>query len=94
MVCITASGKSCVLARVLILNRKEGLCMAKEKFVVAGMSCGHCVATIKKAVGGLAGVVNVDVSLDNKEVSVEFDESKVTIGTVFTKIKDAGFEVK
>lgn len=68
--------------------------MAKEKFVVEGMSCGHCVATIKKAVGGLAGVVNVEVSLDHKEVSVEFDADKVEIGAVFSKIKEAGFEVK
>ncbi len=68
--------------------------MTREKFVVEGMSCGHCVATIKKAVGGLAGVINVDISLENKEVSVEFDENKVTIATVYTKIKTAGFEVK
>ncbi len=68
--------------------------MTREKFVVEGMSCGHCVATIKKAVGGLAGVINVDISLENKEVSVEFDENKLTIATVFTKIKTAGFEVK
>ena len=67
--------------------------MANKKFLVEGMSCAHCVATIKKTVGGLAGVLSVDIILDNKEVSVEFDDSKVALGVISSKIKEAGFEV-
>lgn len=67
--------------------------MAKEKLLVEGMSCGHCVATIKKAVGGLAGVLSVDVVLDDKEVNIEFDDSKIALGAISSKIKDSGFEV-
>jgi copper chaperone len=67
--------------------------MVNKKFFVEGMSCGHCVATIKKAVGGLAGILNVDIILDNKEVNIEFDDSKVELGVISSKIKEAGFDV-
>jgi len=33
---------------------------------VEGMSCNHCVNSIKKAVGGLEGVSNVDVDLKER----------------------------
>lgn len=67
--------------------------MTKKKLLVEGMSCGHCVATIKKAVGGLAGVLSVDIFLDNKEVNIEFDGSKIALEAISSKIKEAGFEV-
>lgn len=67
--------------------------MANQRLGVEGMSCGHCVATIQKALGDLSGVRKVDVNLEKKEVSVEFDEVSIGIGAISAKIKEAGFDV-
>jgi copper ion binding protein len=37
---------------------------------VTGMTCGHCVASVKEEVGEIAGVENVDVVLETGEVTV------------------------
>ena len=41
---------------------------------VDGITCEHCVDTIKEAVGILDGVFSVDVDIEKKQVVVEFDE--------------------
>ena len=41
---------------------------------VNGITCEHCVDTIKEAVGILVGVLRVDVDIGQKQVVVEFDE--------------------
>ena len=37
---------------------------------VPDMTCGHCVATIRKAVSGIDPGASCDVSLDDKRVTV------------------------
>jgi len=42
------------------------------KFKVAGMSCAHCEATVRKALTAVPGVIRVvDVSAERGEVEVE-----------------------
>jgi copper chaperone len=60
---------------------------------VMGMSCDHCVQTILKAVGTIAGVQQVNVDLDKKEVSVVIDESQTEREVITAKIVEVGFEV-
>ena len=59
---------------------------------VKGMSCQHCVASVTKALSGIAGVTDVKVSLEKGEAT--FNEKnpvpKQTIKDAITKI---GFEV-
>ena len=38
---------------------------------IEGMNCPHCQAAVTKAIAGVAGVENVDVSLSGKSASVE-----------------------
>ncbi len=66
--------------------------MKTEQINVDGMSCGHCVETIENAVGKMGGVNQVQVSLENKKVSVNFDENQTTIEDIKGKIVEAGFE--
>ncbi len=70
--------------------------MGKENviFTVPDMSCSHCESTIKNAVGKLNGVENVFVDLNNKKVSVEYDEAKVSVDTIKVTIEDQGYDVK
>lgn len=59
---------------------------------VKGMSCQHCVMSVKKALGQLDGVRNVNVDLPKGEVS--FDNTKGVVQDRIQKaITDAGFEV-
>ena len=41
---------------------------------VDGITCEHCVDTIKEAVEILDGVLRVDVDIEKKQVVVEFDK--------------------
>lgn len=67
--------------------------MTNKIINVEGMSCNHCVQTIRKTLIELVGVKEVSVSLEKKEVSVDFDEKKVETTEIFLKITNAGFEI-
>jgi copper chaperone len=60
---------------------------------VEGMTCQHCVQTVSEKVGKMTGVEKVDVSLEQKEVTVDFDESKTQTEEIAAQIVEAGFEV-
>lgn len=60
---------------------------------VEGMTCQHCVQTVNDAVAGLDGVQKVSVNLEQKEVTVEFDQSQIEINAIEAQIVEAGFEV-
>ncbi|GAB7023745.1 heavy-metal-associated domain-containing protein [Salidesulfovibrio brasiliensis] len=65
--------------------------MAQVK--VGGMSCGHCVASVTKALEALDGVKNVNVTLETG--IAEYDEEKpVDPGAVKDAVTKIGFEVK
>jgi copper chaperone len=60
------------------------------EFDVQDMSCGHCVASVTRAVQKLDAAARVDVDLAAKKVRVE---SARTLDEVRTAIADAGFPV-
>jgi len=66
----------------------------KTVLKVEGMSCQHCVNSIKKAVGTLQGVNTVDVDLKLKTVSVTYDPERIFLQEIKEIIDDQGFEVK
>lgn len=47
--------------------------MSTITYLVPGISCGHCVHTIKTELSDLAGVSSVDAEVDTKKVTVQFD---------------------
>ena len=61
---------------------------------VNGITCEHCVDTIKEAVGILVGVLRVDVDIEQKQVVVEFDEKLEKPEDLIDKIEEIGFEVR
>ncbi|MDF2566970.1 MAG: hypothetical protein K0R90_426 [Oscillospiraceae bacterium] len=67
--------------------------MEKVVLNVDGMSCSHCENAVKGAVGGLSGVNDVSVSLEDKTVSVAFDSSKVSVEDIKSAIEDQGYDV-
>jgi copper chaperone len=69
--------------------------MAEEmqKLSVEGMSCQHCVHAITKAVGSLKGVSSVEVSLEQKTVTVGFDPDLVGLPAIKSAIEEEGYAV-
>ena len=67
--------------------------MTTSEINVEGMSCQHCVMAVTKAVKGLAGVDDVQVSLENKKVTVKYDESQSALDKISAAIEDQGYDV-
>mgnify|MGYP001085382099 FL=1 len=67
--------------------------MANQTLNVEGMTCDHCVQTIKEAVNNLVGISRVEVDLENKQVAVEYDKALVKLDSITDKIIEIGFEV-
>ena len=66
-----------------------------EKIIdVDGITCEHCVATIKKSIESLSGIVRVNVDIQKKQVVVDFNESLNNSKKILEKIGEAGFEVR
>lgn len=66
--------------------------MSVETFIVTGMTCGHCVASVTAEVLKLDGVTQVDVDLASGSVKVESDRS-VDPGAFAAAVDEAGFAV-
>ena len=60
---------------------------------VEGMTCQHCVQTVTETVGKMTGVEKVEVSLEQKEVTIDFDELQIQTEAICAQIVEAGFEV-
>jgi len=59
---------------------------------INGMRCGHCVASVTKALSAIDGISNVQVDLEKGEAS--YDQGKeVPLQTVKDAITKIGFEV-
>jgi copper chaperone len=58
------------------------------------ISCGHCVATVQRAVGGLAGVSFVQADADTKRVVVRFDPARVSTDQIETAMDEEGYPVE
>ncbi len=56
--------------------------MASKTVKIPNINCGHCTSTIEREVGELEGVTSVKADKENKEVTIEWNE------TTWTKIAD------
>ncbi len=61
---------------------------------VEGMSCPHCVRAVTNAVSAVAGVGKVEVSLEKKRATVEFDPSRASLQSITKAIEDEGYSVR
>lgn len=65
----------------------------KSVLNVEGMSCMHCVNAIKNSVGALDGVSAVNVCLEDKTVTVEYDEVKTPLERIKEEIEEQGYDI-
>ena len=66
--------------------------MAEANIAIEGMSCQHCVMAVKKALGGVPGILESNVQVGS--ASVKYDDTKIKKEDIETKIKKAGYTVK
>ncbi|ASC65430.1 mercury resistance system periplasmic binding protein MerP [Pseudomonas aeruginosa] len=58
---------------------------------VPGMTCAACPITVKKALTKVEGVSQVDVSFDQREAVVTFDDVKTTVQKLTEATTNAGY---
>lgn len=60
-------------------------------YTVTGMTCGHCVASVREEVGELPGVAEVEVELASGRLTVS--GSSIDDAAVRAAVAEAGYEV-
>lgn len=66
--------------------------MTTTSYTVAGMTCGHCVASVSEEIGELAGVTDVAVELETGVVTVT-SETPLDEAAVRAAVVEAGYEL-
>uniref|UniRef100_A0A673KX94 P-type Cu(+) transporter n=1 Tax=Sinocyclocheilus rhinocerous TaxID=307959 RepID=A0A673KX94_9TELE len=59
---------------------------------VEGMTCGSCVQSIEGRIGGLQGVIHIQVSLELSNATVTYDHTRHSPESLAEAIEDMGFE--
>lgn len=67
--------------------------MTQQRLNVKGLSCEHCVQTVKQALEKIAGVAQARVSLDEGTAEVELSES-VSPDRLVQAVRDAGYDAE
>lgn len=66
-----------------------------EKIIkIDGMTCDHCKSAVEGALNKLDGVKDAAVDLENANVTVDYDENKVTLENMHDAIEDQGYDVE
>ncbi|GII58734.1 copper chaperone [Planotetraspora thailandica] len=65
--------------------------MSVKTYTVTGMTCGHCVSSVKEEVGEVAGVAGVDVDLATGRLDVTGDG--VSDDAVRQAVEEAGYKI-
>ncbi|WP_217167718.1 heavy-metal-associated domain-containing protein [Streptomyces sp. AC512_CC834] len=66
--------------------------MARKQYLVTGMSCEHCAASITEEVSQVSGVTGVDVDVAAATVAV--DGTGLDDARLCAAIVEAGYEVR
>jgi copper chaperone len=64
--------------------------MSTATYTVTGMTCGHCVTSVREEVGELPGVTDVQVELETGRLTVSGD---TTDDAVRAAVQEAGYQV-
>jgi copper chaperone len=65
--------------------------MTTTTLKISGMTCGHCVAAVTKALEKQEGVASAKVDLQAGRAEVQFDESRTSASELASVIMDEGY---
>ena len=60
---------------------------------IDGMTCGGCVKSVTRLLEGVEGVEKAEVSLENKNAVITFDEGKTDADALIDAVEDGGYDV-
>ncbi|UEA61219.1 cation transporter [Gordonia otitidis] len=66
--------------------------MSTSTYTVTGMTCGHCVASVREEIGEIPGVNTVDVTLETGVVEIGSDR-ELGRDEVSEAVSEAGYEL-
>jgi copper ion binding protein len=66
--------------------------MKEIKLKIEGMHCAGCSTRLERVLNNLEGVEEAKVSLEEKQATIKFDETKTNIENIKETIEDAGFK--
>jgi uncharacterized protein len=81
--------------KLKVLDKRAGVTVMSENRMslnVAGMTCTHCAANVRRAVEAVAGASEVQVDLEAKQVHFTLADINL-LGQVKTGIQTAGYEI-
>ena len=68
--------------------------MKQEEYIISGMSCAACSASVQRVVSRLEGVENCDVNLITGKMTVSYDEQKTGQADFTRAVEKAGFGIR
>jgi copper chaperone len=65
--------------------------MKSATLKVTGMTCNHCVMAVTNALEGVDGVSRADVSLDDGQAVVQYDDATATLEQMAAAVAEEGY---
>lgn len=65
----------------------------KAELKISGMHCATCAVSVEESLSKIDDVASAQVNFGTERARVEFDPSKVSLGTLEKAVKDAGYDV-
>ncbi len=66
----------------------------KETLKISGMTCAACASRIEKVVGKIEGINSVSVNLATEKMTVEANESKVSLQDIIRSVEKVGYKAE
>jgi copper chaperone len=66
--------------------------MSTATYTVKGMTCGHCVSSVKEEVGEVPGVTGVEVDLATGLLTVD-SATPIDSAKIVDAVEEAGYQV-
>lgn len=85
---------ACRAGRAVRISSEENMMAAMVEhatLTAPDISCGHCVAAIKSAVGALPGVASVEADESTKRVEIDFDPGRVSLAQIEAALDEVGY---
>ena len=68
--------------------------METVHLTIDGMSCNHCVGSVRKALEVLSGVQVDDVRVGAAQLRIDRSASTVSVQEIIDAVSDAGYEAR
>jgi copper chaperone len=68
--------------------------MKTARLKIGGMSCGHCVEAVEKALRNQSGVRRATVHLDSGAAEVEYEEREVAPEQLVAAVQAEGYDAE